>query len=152
MARPRYEQPTPGELEVLKILWDHDGPASVREVLDAVNRHVHPPRAYTSVMSLLNVMTEKGLLRRQPHGRAFLYVPVAPREQTLRSMLGETLERVYSGSARLLVAHLLDQSRPSADELDQIRTLLDEYQSHESQANTEGGRSCRRSRPNSSRS
>ncbi len=76
----------------------------MRDVLDVVNRHVDPPRAYTSVMSLLNVMTDKGLLRRSPQGRAFLYEPVSPREQTLRSLLGETLERVYSGSASLLVA------------------------------------------------
>ena len=112
MARPRHEQPTPAELEVLKVLWDRDGPSSVRDVLEVVNRHVDPPRAYTSVMSLLNVMTDKGLLRRSPQGRAFLYEPVSPREQTLRSLLGETLERVYDGSASLLVAHLLDQSAP----------------------------------------
>jgi predicted transcriptional regulator len=78
-------------------------------------------------MSLLNVMTDKGLLRRSPHGRAFLYEPVSPREHTLRSILGETLRRVYNGSASLLVAHLLDQSRPSGDELDQIRLLLDHF-------------------------
>ena len=128
MARPRHEQPTPAELEVLKILWDRDGPSSVRDVLEVVNRHADPPRAYTSVMSLLNVMTDKGLVRRSPQGRAFLYEPISPREQTLRSLLGETLERVYNGSASLLVAHLLDQSDPSVDELDQIRSLLDDYQ------------------------
>jgi predicted transcriptional regulator len=146
MPRPRHEQPTPAELEVLKILWDRDGPASVRDVLDAVNLRAVPPRAYTSVMSLLNVMTDKGLLRRSPQGRAFLYEPVTPREQTLRSLLGETLERVYSGSARMLVAHLLDQSRPSADELDQIRSLLDEYQGRQSRGEKEGGAGCRPSR------
>ncbi len=145
MARPRYEQPTPAELQVLKILWDRGGPASVRDVLDVVNREADPPRAYTTVMSLLNVMTEKGLVRRTPQGRAFLYEPAAPREQTLRSMLGETLERIYNGSARLLIAHLLDQSRPSADELDQIRSLLDDYQARDA----EGGAGCRRSRPKS---
>jgi BlaI family transcriptional regulator, penicillinase repressor len=147
MARPRHEQPTPAELEVLKILWDREGPSSVRDVLEVVNRHADPPRAYTSVMSLLNVMTDKGLLHRSPQGRAFLYEAVSPREQTLRSMLGETLERVYSGSASLLVAHLLDQSRPSVDELDQIRSLLDEYQDRQSAATEEGGARCRRSRP-----
>ena len=128
MSRPRHEQPTPAELEILKILWDRAGPSSVRDVLERVNRFADPPRAYTSVMSLLNVMTDKGLLRRSPQGRAFLYEPVLPREQTLRSLLGETLERVYNGSASLLVAHLLDQSDPSTDELDQIRSLLDKYQ------------------------
>ncbi len=95
MPRPRHEQPTPGELELLKILWERSGPASVRDVFEVVNREAELPRAYTSVMSLLNVMTEKGLLRRHPHGRAFLYEPVKPREHTLRSLLGETLKRVY---------------------------------------------------------
>ncbi len=127
MARPRHEQPTPAELEVLKVLWAREGPSSVRDVLGCVNQDAGPPRAYTSVMSLLNVMTDKGLLRRSPHGRAFLYEPVSPREHTLRSILGETLRRVYNGSASLLVAHLLDQSRPSGDELDQIRLLLDHF-------------------------
>jgi BlaI family transcriptional regulator, penicillinase repressor len=146
MARPRHEQPTPAELEILKILWSRVGPTSVRDVLGAVNQQAGTPRAYTSVMSLLNVMTEKGLLRRSPHGRAFLYEPVSPREHTLRSLLGETLERVYNGSASLLVAHLLDQSHPSGDELDQIRTLLDDYQSRNSAPSTEGGVRCKRSR------
>ncbi len=128
MARPRHDQPTPAELEILKILWDSERPASVREVFEVVNRQTEPARAYTSVMSLLNVMAEKGLVRRMPNGRAFIYEPAMPREQTLGSMLGETLERVYDGSASLLVAHLLDRSRPSMDELERIRSLLDEYQ------------------------
>lgn len=154
MARPRHEQPTPAELEVLKVLWDRDDPATVREVLDAVNGDLgdaQSPRAYTSVMSLLNVMTDKGLLRRSPQGRAFVYEPVSPREQTLRSLLGETLKRVYDGSASLLVAHLLDQSRPSAVELDQIRMLLDAYQNQDVSEPTtapvpEGGPGCPPSR------
>ena len=65
MARPRSEQPTPAELEILKLLWERDGPATVRDLLDKVD----PPKAYTSVMSLMNVMAEKGLLRREPKGR-----------------------------------------------------------------------------------
>lgn len=143
MARPRHEQPTPAELEILKVLWARDEPTSVRDVLVAVNQETDPPRAYTSVMSLLNVMTDKGLLRRTPHGRAFLYEPVSPQEHTLRSLLGETLRRVYNGSASLLVAHLLDQSHPSGAELDQIRLLLDEYQSRRDSASTEGGPRCK---------
>jgi BlaI family penicillinase repressor len=143
MARPRHEQPTPAELEILKILWNRDGPTSVRDVLIAVNQEAEPPRAYTSVMSLLNVMTDKGLVRRSAQGRAFLYEPVAPRENTLRSLLGETLNRVYNGSASLLVAHLLDQSHPSGDELNQIRTLLDEYQVRSAKASPEGGLRCK---------
>jgi BlaI family transcriptional regulator, penicillinase repressor len=146
MARPRHEQPTPAELEILKILWDWGKPASVRDVLEVVNHAAFPERAYTSVMSLLNVMTEKGMLRRTPHGRAFLYETVSPREHTLRSMLGETLERVYNGSASLLVAHLLDQSHPSGEELKQIRGLLDDYQHRTSGSSQEGGIACKPSR------
>jgi BlaI family transcriptional regulator, penicillinase repressor len=140
MARPRHEQPTPAELDVLKILWDRDRPASVRDVFEVVNRKTEPPRAYTSVMSLLNVMTDKGLLRRAPHGRAFFYEPASPRDETLSSMLAETLKRVYNGSASLLVAHLLDRSHPSGAELKQIRSLLDAYQSRRSVASPRGGR------------
>jgi BlaI family penicillinase repressor len=152
MARPRHEQPTPAELEILKILWDRAGPASVREVLDVVNQHADAPRAYTSVMSLLNVMTDKGLLRREPHRRAFLYAAASPREHTLRSMLRETLERVYSGSASLLVAHLLDQSNPSGAELKQIRSLLDDFQNRRGDGSAQGGIRCKPSRSNRSRS
>jgi predicted transcriptional regulator len=97
-------------------------------------------------MSLMNVMAEKGLLRRSPQGRAFVYEPATPRDQTLRSLLGETLERAYSGSASLLVAHLLDQSTPSAEELDLIRSLLDDYETRVSGETTEGGDRCKASR------
>ncbi len=146
MVRPRAEQPTPGELEILKILWDHGRPATVREVLEIVNAQQELARAYTSVMSLMNVMTDKGWLRRSPQGRAFVYEPASPRDQTLRSLLSETLERAYNGSASLLVSHLLDQSAPSAEELDLIRALLDGYETRRFVENQEGGASCKPSR------
>lgn len=152
MVRPRAEQPTPAELLILKVLWERDSPATVRDVLEVVNEHDHPPRAYTSVMSLMNVMAEKGLLFRSPQGRAFVYAPVSPRDQTLRSLLGETLERAYNGSASLLVAHLLDQSTPSAAELAEIRALLDGYQNRSSGESKEGAAPCKRSRPKRSSS
>lgn len=144
MGRPRAEQPTPAELDLLKILWEYPSPATVREVLDVVNRQAVPPRAYTTVMSLMNVMAGKGLLRRTPRGRAFVYEPSAPRERTLRSLLGATLARAYDGSASLLVAHLLDQSAPGADELGRIRSLLDEYEGRGSGESEKGGVGCRR--------
>ena len=128
-GRPRHEQPTPAELEILKILWDRDKPVSVRDVFEVVNHDADPPRAYTSVMSLLNVMTDKGLVHRDTvWARRFCMRRYRRAKQTLRSMLGETLKRVYNGSASLLVAHLLDQSHPSGAELKQIRSLLDDYQ------------------------
>jgi predicted transcriptional regulator len=142
MARPRIEQPTPAELEVLKILWAREGASTVRDVLEVVNHDADPPRAYTTVMSMLTVMAEKGLVRRVLQGRAFLYEPAEPREQTLGSLLGETLGRAFDGSASLLVAHLLEQSGPSAEELDRIRSLLDGYQDRLAGRDRKGGPSC----------
>jgi predicted transcriptional regulator len=90
-------------------------------------------------MCLLNVMTAKGLLSRTSRGRAFVYEPPETREPTLRSMLRETLSRVYGGSARLLIAHLLDQSNPTIAELDEIRRLLDAYEEQKAGAGAAPG-------------
>jgi predicted transcriptional regulator len=125
MARPREEQPTAGELEVLKVLWDR-GPGTVRDVMDVLNES--RPRAYTSVMSLLNVMTDKGLLVREPQGRAFVYRPKTDRGRTLKRMVGDLLGRAFEGQASQLVAHLLDQSKPTSAELNEIRKAIEEYQ------------------------
>jgi predicted transcriptional regulator len=124
MARPKHEHPTPAELEVLKIIWER-GPSTVRDVLEALP--VERPRAYTSVMSLLNVMADKGLLAREPHGRAFQYAARADREKTLGRLVRDLLGRAFEGSASLLVGHVLAQGQPSRRELEEIRRTLDEY-------------------------
>src|SRR5262245_56154825 len=121
MPRPREEQPTAGELEVLKVLWDR-GPSTVRDVMDVL--HASRPRAYTSVMSLLNVMVEKGLVLREPQGRAFLYRPRVGRDRTLKGMVGDLVGRAFEGSTSQLVAHLLDQAKPTAEELNEIRRTI----------------------------
>ncbi len=131
MPRPKHEHPTPGELELLKILWDR-GPCTVREVMEVLNET--RPRAYTSVMSLLGVMTDKGLLTRRPKGRAFLYQARVAREKTLGQMVGDLLGRAFEGSAAALVARLLDQSSPTPQELQQIRQTIDLY--HRQQGET----------------
>jgi predicted transcriptional regulator len=128
MARPSSKQPTPAELEVLHILWDR-GPASVREVLEAQGGD----RAYTSVMSLLNVMTDKGLLRRRPQGRAFVYSARAKKEKTLGRLVGDLWGRAFAGSTSQLVAQLLEQANPDEHELAEIRRTIEAYgQSEES--------------------
>ena len=124
MARPRHEQPTPGELEVLQVLWER-GPRTVRQVMTVLNRS--RSRAYTSVMSLMSVMAEKGLLRREPHGRVFVYDAKETRQATLSGMLGDLLGRAFDGSASALVAHLLEQTDPTEDELKEIRKTIGAY-------------------------
>jgi predicted transcriptional regulator len=85
-------------------------------------------RAYTSVMSLLNVMAEKKLVTRVPEGRAFRYTARFRPEQAERAMLRDLLHRVFEGSASALVARLLEQSRPTTQELDAISQLIADYQ------------------------
>jgi BlaI family transcriptional regulator, penicillinase repressor len=123
MPRPKSPNPTPAELEVLRILWSR-GSSTVREVMDALPRE----RAYTSVMSLMNLMTEKKLLSRAPEGRAFRYSARFRPDQTQRKMLRDLLDRVFEGSACALVARLLEQSRPTPRELDAIHALIAKYQ------------------------
>jgi predicted transcriptional regulator len=125
MARPRNVHPTPAELEVLKILWDR-GPSTVRDVLDAL-RGQQRGRAYTSVMSLLNVMADKNLVKRERSGRAFLYRANLPQARTLARMVGDLCSRAFSGSASTLVTHLLDQANPDEHELREIRAAIESY-------------------------
>ena len=114
MPRPKAPNPTPAELEVLKILWEQ-GPATVRDVMEQLNPS--RPRGYTSVMSLLNVMFDKKLLRRKPVGRAFLYSARVDQTKTLGKMVDDIRSRVFDGSSSLLVAHLLEQTAPTDDEV-----------------------------------
>jgi BlaI family transcriptional regulator, penicillinase repressor len=125
VARPKHENPTPAELEILQLLWN-EGPQTVRQVMERLNRN--RPRAYTSVMSLLNVMTEKGMLARQPERRAFVYSAALEREQTLGEMVADLLGRAFGGSATALVTQLLAQANPDEHELSEIRRTIREYQ------------------------
>jgi predicted transcriptional regulator len=124
MPRPKAQTPTPAELEILQVLWDL-GPSTVRDVLDVLSSR--RKRAYTSIMNLLNIMADKGLVIREPQGRAFLYKARKAREKTVGRIVQDVLGRVFSGSASSLVAHVLDQSKPSEQELAEIRRTIEEY-------------------------
>jgi predicted transcriptional regulator len=121
MARPRHENPTPAELEVLQVIWDR-GPSTVREVMKVLNRQ--RPRAYTSIMSLMTIMAEKGQLSQKPRGRAFVYSARVSRAKTQSRMVRDLLSRVFDGSASTLVTQLLEQARPDGAELDEIRRTI----------------------------
>ena len=98
---------------------------TVRQVMAAMSHAGQKDRAYTSVMSLMSVMADKGLLARTPRGKAFIYSAKARRDETLGGMVGDLLRRAFEGSASQLVAHLL----PKADEkeLEQIRRTIEAY-------------------------
>ena len=107
------------------MLWD-EGPATVRQVMERLQKV--RPRGYTSVMSLLDVMHEKGLLRRKASGRAFVYSAKVDRSRTLSQMVGDLLRRAFQGSSSSLVSHLLDHAAPGDDELKAIRQAIEDHE------------------------
>ena len=124
MPRHRHDTPTEVELEILQVLWDRES-ATVREVVEALNQT--RPRAYTSILSMLNVMLDKELVVRQPRGRAHVYRPRKPREKTLGGIVGDLLGRAFDGSASSLITQVLTESKPSPHELDEIRKVIESY-------------------------
>ncbi|MHC4178574.1 MAG: BlaI/MecI/CopY family transcriptional regulator [Planctomycetota bacterium] len=124
MPRPKSEHPTPGELEVLKVLWDR-GPCTVRQVWEVLNEQRR--RHYTSVNSLLNVMTDKGLLKCNAEGRAFLYAASVDRENTAGQLAEDLVGRVFEGSASGLLLQVLDRCNPSPEEMDEIAKIIRTY-------------------------
>ena len=124
MPRPPAEHPTPGELDVLNLLWDK-GPCTAREVWAVLNEKRE--RHYTSVNSLLNTMADKGLLTRHSDRRAFLYEANIEREETQGQLVQDLLGRAFEGSPSGLVLQVLDQCDPSPEEMDQIAEMIRTY-------------------------
>ena len=124
MPRPRSKQPTPGELDVLNVLWDR-GPCTARQVWTVLNEK--RKRHYTSVNSLLNTMAEKGLLTRHCDQRAFLYEANIAREKTQGQLVQDLVGRAFEGSPSGLVLQVLDQCDPSPEEMDQIAKMIRQY-------------------------
>ena len=119
------KQPTPGELAILQVLWQR-GPSTVRDVHAALDRR--RPTGYTTVLKLLQIMTEKGLVARDEKSRAHVYQPRLPRAQTQKRLVADLLDRAFAGSAAQLVMQALSARRASPQELAQIRRLLEEYE------------------------
>jgi predicted transcriptional regulator len=118
-------RPTQSELEILSVLWDA-GPSTVREVLQTLE--ARRPTGYTTVLKLLQIMTEKGLVRRDERERAHRYAPRLPRERTEQQIVGDLLDRAFGGSSSRLVMRALSSRKATPEELDRIRALLDEIE------------------------
>jgi len=123
--RQTPQKPTASELEILRVLWLR-GPSTVREVHEALSEK--KSLGYTTVLKLLQIMTTKGTVRRNETQRAHVYEACLPAEQTKRQIAGDMLQRVFEGSASQLMMHALAGGKASADEIHELRRLLDEYQ------------------------
>ena len=119
MPLPR---PTDAELAILRVLWER-GPSTVRQVHDALARD--RVAAYTTALKLMQIMTEKGLLGRDERDRTHVYSPKLTQAQTQRQLIRDLLDRAFGGSSSKLVMQALATRRASAEELSEIRRLID---------------------------
>jgi predicted transcriptional regulator len=118
-------RPTDSELTILHVLWEK-GPTTVREVYKILNsgRNV----GYTTVLKLMQIMTEKGLVERDENCRPQIYRPCLPREQTERQLIKDLVDRAFGGSAKRLVMQALEEKKASQSELAQIEKLLNKLE------------------------
>ncbi|HWD38447.1 MAG TPA: BlaI/MecI/CopY family transcriptional regulator [Fimbriimonas sp.] len=118
-------RPTNSELEILTVLWRR-GPSSVREVHEELN--ARKQTGYTTVLKLLQIMAEKGLVTRDEESRAHIYTAKSAQSETQTNLVQDLVERAFGGSAHQLAMHALGSKKASPEELAEIRRLLDEME------------------------
>jgi BlaI family transcriptional regulator, penicillinase repressor len=116
---------TPQELAIMKVIW-RLGKATVRDVYETLlkKREI----AYTTVMTMMRILEEKGHLEKTRIDRAYEYTPTRPRQQVLGAMVRDFLDRVFDGAAAPLLVHLARDSRLSREEKEKIRRLAEEIE------------------------
>ena len=120
---PHLPRPTDAELSILRVLWER-GPATVRQVHEALvdTRET----GYTTILKLMQIMADKGLVTRDERARTHVYTARVSQQQTQRQLMNDLVDRAFGGSAAELVLRALSDRRTSADELREIRKLIDE--------------------------
>jgi predicted transcriptional regulator len=121
--RPRSNTLTEQELEIMKIVWRLEK-ATVRDVYEALleRRKI----AYTTVMTMMNILEQKEYLKKAQEDRAYVYVPARPKNQVIRGMVREFVDRVFNGSAQPLLLHLVEDRRLTEKELKEIERVISE--------------------------
>jgi len=122
MARPKSEHPTELELTILKVLWE-ESPLKVREVRAALSE-LGRPLAHSSIITTLNIMVDKGYLKRKPQGKLLLFSPVVSQANVSKKMLGDVVDRVFDGSAGAVMLRLLETADLDREELLELRKII----------------------------
>lgn len=125
MSKQELPKPTEAELAILRVLWER-GPSTVRQVTDSLRDE--RGTGYTTALKLMQIMTDKGLVKRNDSQRTHVYEAVAPAEQTQRQLVSDLLERAFGGSAQKLVLQALAGRKASKEDLAEIRKLLDDME------------------------
>ena len=121
----KQPRPTEAELAILRVLWD-EGAATVRAVQTKMNQV--KPTGYTTVLKLLQIMTEKGLVERDESVRPQVYRPRNTQEYTQRQLVRDLMQRAFGGSAKTLVLQALSGKKSTPEELETIEKLLDRWE------------------------
>ncbi|MBV8196992.1 MAG: BlaI/MecI/CopY family transcriptional regulator [Candidatus Eremiobacteraeota bacterium] len=127
MARRRSATLTEAELRLMEVLWER-GQATVAEVTSALPP---PALAYNSVLTTMRILERKGFATHDEAGRAFIYRPLLGREEAAGHAVGHVLSRFFDNSAGSLALRLIENERPSADELTRLKALIEEYEEGE---------------------
>ncbi len=125
LKQPDPPRPTDAELEILTVLWSR-GPSTVRDVHETIAQR--KTAQYTTVLKLMQIMAEKGLVDRDETQRAHIYSASRKREWTQSQLAGDLLQRAFSGSAKSLLLGALSSRKASREELAELRRFLDEYE------------------------
>ena len=128
MARTESKRPTDAELEILRVVWNRES-STVREVFRDLSQH--RGIGYTTVLKLMQIMAQKGLVERDESQRSHVYAPTCTRDTTQKGFVGELIERAFAGSTSKLVLSALSSKRASAEELASIREFLDQQTADE---------------------
>ena len=123
MATTKYIKPTESELEILTVLWER-GLASVREVHEELARTKDV--GYTTTLKLMQIMNEKGLVKRDASVKTHIYQAAVSKEKTQKHLLGKMIEGLFGGSSTQLVIQALGNHNASREELDEIQKLLND--------------------------
>jgi predicted transcriptional regulator len=114
---------TEQELEIMKVVWDR-GASTVRDVYEDLRER--KTVAYTTVMTMMNILESKGHLVKRADGRAYVYEPVLAKTQVISTMVQEFLDRVFNGAAQPLLLNLVQDHKVSREDLDEISRLIEE--------------------------
>ena len=124
MARKRSKTLTEAELRLMEILWQK-GRATVAEVTSSLPP---PPIAYNSVLTTMRILEQKGYVAHEEAGRAFLYRPLIEREDAAQNAVGHLLSRFFENKTGSLALRLIESERPSDDELQRLKALIEQYE------------------------
>lgn len=124
MARKKSSTLTEAELRLMEVLWDKHR-ATVAEVTEALPP---PPLAYNTVLTTMRILEQKGYVRHQEEGRAYVYEPLVARDEAAKSAVGQLLKRFFGNKSAALALRLVEEERPSEEELRRLKALIEKYE------------------------